>query len=365
MNRAFDFNNHNDFITMSCLGEICPNKSIQIMNDIGDNVTYMPYLDQAISVCKNNNIDLLTLLSKVHEKTNKTMKTISHNVPSFGIKVQSVIDEWPYEITIDDLFRTPTQIQSFDYDDIIQCNAGVKGLDVGMEELEKLVSSKSDNLYEGIRNMQKKCHDCDSRVNNCMNVLENISGDYEPHLMNVLMDLSTKQKQFYLNEYGDDDLLQLTRSNNCKDIPDKINDMFINLVLVPNMLMKELSYNNHILEELRGNIRNKQFILSKLLEQTPKQREVVSNVNPIQHLLNYFSNTYEEEEEKPNEEIVKISNPSKDVLKALVGSSDESSGEDESSAEEVESSGEDDSSDEDDFQGGVNKGDKQYELSFY
>ena len=43
MNRAFDFGNYKDFRDMCSLGEICLNRPLQIMNEVGTSINNIPF----------------------------------------------------------------------------------------------------------------------------------------------------------------------------------------------------------------------------------------------------------------------------------------------------------------------------------
>tara|TARA_B100001093_G_scaffold509276_1_gene572994 strand:+ start:1661 stop:2746 length:1086 start_codon:yes stop_codon:yes gene_type:complete len=339
MNSAFDYGNYTDFINMCSLGEICPNQPIKIMDKLGKSANYIPFLDQAVSTCQTNNKDLLSFLVDIHRKTNQNMTKISKNVPSFETKVQSVINEWPYRINTVDLFRTPEHCESFNYDSIIQCDESVKSLDKSMVDLEKLISEDSDKLYEEIKQLQKMCLECDKMLIKYNEIINLIFDDYEPHLSNILMDLSTKQKQFYIQEEdSDNNLLNLSAKRGIRSVPLQINSMFTNLVLIPNMIRKELAYYKHILEMLRGNIRKKQFILAKLLEQTPEREEKIETKNPLQSLLDLFSFDDKKEEEQV-QQVQQVDQKTSNIISELINKSEEDEESEEESEEESDEEG--------------------------
>ena len=70
-----------------------------------DKIIRKPFLDHSIQLCNVNNTDLLSLLTGVNDKINENMINMGDNVPSFKNKVNGIIDEWPYEVTYEDLFK--------------------------------------------------------------------------------------------------------------------------------------------------------------------------------------------------------------------------------------------------------------------
>jgi hypothetical protein len=138
MNQPFDFNSCEDFVNMSSTAKIRPNRSIEIRNLSGDQVKLRPYMDQARILCQNNETNLLSLLTQIQDKINRDMVVRCNNVPLFKNKVSSVIEEWPYNVSYEDIFAVP-ESNPFDYNDLLKCNAVVIGLEDDMLNLEKMV----------------------------------------------------------------------------------------------------------------------------------------------------------------------------------------------------------------------------------
>jgi hypothetical protein len=198
-----------------------------------------------------------------------------NNVPLFKNKVSSVIEEWPYNVSYEDIFAVP-ESNPFDYNDLLKCNAVVIGLEDDMLNLEKMVAGESDSLYSGITNLQGKCLGVGNEINTCMRDLDQISENYEPKFPKILMDLSTRQKPYYTacDNESSDRLTDMVYKKSCAQIPDNIPDIFANAIMVPNMISKETEYTKSMLQDLHKGVRNKQLILSKLLENVPERKEV-------------------------------------------------------------------------------------------
>ena len=116
-------------------------------------------------------------------------------------------------------------------------------------------------------------------------LLTSISEEYDPRLYSILMDLSTRQKPFFVDCEGEDKLLSLARSNTCKEIPDKVSDLFLNSVFIPNMIQKEVEYNKAVLDTLKQDVRGKQLILSELKTKVPEKKSTFQVQNPIESFL--------------------------------------------------------------------------------
>lgn len=301
MNRGYDYNNSNDFVNMCCRGEIRPNNFIEIRNFSGDQITRRSFMDHARILCQNNDTNLLSLLTEIHNKINKDMLVRGNNVPIFKNKVIEVIDEWPYGISYEDIFEIPGE-NLFNYDDLLKCNAVVVGLDNDMLELEKKVAQESEDLYSDISHIQGKCVEVSKDIVVCMQNLDKLSEDYEPKFPKILMDLSTKQKPYYtFGVETPDNLSEMVYKKKFREIPDNVSDIFANAILIPNMISKETEYNKSMLQNLHKNVRNKQLILSNLLENIPETKQEYF-IDSVQRLIRSMVETSDEEEEEGVEE---------------------------------------------------------------
>jgi len=323
MNQPLDFNSCEDFVNMSSTAVIRPNRSIEIRNVSGDQVRLRPYMDQARILCKNNDTNLLSLLTRIQDKINKDMLVRGNNVPLFKQKVSSVIAEWPYNVSYEDIFSSPESVP-FDYNDLMKCNAVIIGLDGDMLDLEKQVAEESDSLYSSVTNLQGKCLEAGNEINTCMRNIDQISEDYEPKFPKIFMDLSTRQKPYYTScdNESSDKLNDMVYRKGCNEIPDNIPDIFGNAIMLPNMISKETEYTKSILQNLHKNVRNKQLILSKLIENVPEKRKT------------YFIDSFQR------------------LIKSMIDSSEEEYSDEEGGGEDDEGGGEDDEGGSDD-EGGV------------
>jgi bacteriocin-like protein len=294
MNNAFDLNNINDFKKMCSCGEVTPNKTIKVSNLTGDKVLHRPFINHATMICKNNKTNLLDLLTNINDDTLVNMTELGNNFPSFKTKVNKVISEWPYEATYDDIFRKPEE-SSFNYNDILKCNQSVIHLNKDMNQLEDMIKNSKGNTYDKVLQLQKQCLDCKNQIGDCSRNIEELSDKYEPEYPKVLMDLSTRQKPFYLHK-DDDRLVNLSNEYYYKDIPDKISDMIGNCYLIPNMISKESEYLKSILNKLNRNVGDKQQSLQKILSNTPEERK--ESRNPIEKFIYSLMNSDSDSDEE-------------------------------------------------------------------
>lgn len=294
MNNHFDCNNCKDFMQMTCNGELCPNKSVQMRSIGGDKITMVTYEDQLKKLCKENDLNFLNFLTQIQDKLMEDMLVRGNNTPLFKKKVSSVLGQWKRAPEYEVLFSLPEEELSFDYSDLIKCNSSVLDLGHQMKGLEELISSNSERLYPRVMELQKDCREIDDSIKVCMGELDRVAEHYEPKYSRILLDLSTKPKSFYTHQdEGDEQLSRMVYHKNMREIPENIPEIFSNAVFVPNMITKETDYVREMLQNLKGNVRDKHLVLADLQGNIPER---VQNVDPITRLFRYFVDSSDEEE---------------------------------------------------------------------
>ena len=121
MSNLLDLDNMEEFVNVCAEGGICPNKPIEIRNISGNQILHRPFLDHSLMLCKNNDTNLLSLLSSIDGKLNQNMNAIGDNIPILKDKVNTVIDEWPNNdnnTTYNDIFRVKGN-NRFDYNTLV------------------------------------------------------------------------------------------------------------------------------------------------------------------------------------------------------------------------------------------------------
>jgi len=278
---------------MTCNGELCPNKSVEMRSIGGDRITMVTYEDQLKKLCKENNLNFLNVLTQIQDKLMGDMLVRGNNTPLFKKKVSSVLGQWKNSPEYDVLFSLPDEELSFDYSDLIKCNSSVLDLGHQMKGLEELISSNSERLYPRVLELQKDCKEIDDSIKVCMGELDRVAQYYEPKYSRILLDLSTKPKSFYTQHEGDEQLSKMVYHKNMREIPENIPEIFSNAVFVPNMITKETDYIREMLQSLKGNVRDKHLVLADLQGNIPER---VQNVDPITRLFRYFVDSSDEED---------------------------------------------------------------------
>ena len=277
MNKASDMDNIHNFSKMCSQGSICPLNNIEFRNKTGDRMYQKPFIDHAISLCNNNNTNLLDLLTGISDGINNNMIILGNNNPLFRQKVNAVISEWPYEdVDYEDLFHVNKR-NAFNYEDILSCNNNIINLGKQMNKLQPYIEKNDGSLYGRIKDLQSNCVSCREKINNCTRNLDYISESYEPKYSKILLDLSTKQKPYYMkNTDSNDDLIGTSNQSSYEEIPDNVSNMISNSVQIPNMISKETGYVKGVMGKLKNNVDDKEKTLQSLLDNTP-ERKVITN----------------------------------------------------------------------------------------
>ena len=274
MNRAANLHDIKDFRQMCSQGDACPLTSLEFRNKAGNRIIHKPFLEHVVELCNHNDTNLLDLLTVINDDIQVGMGVLGNNNPLFRRKVNSVIDEWPHDVTYDELFHKPSR-NSFNYNDILSCNQDVIHLGKGMNELGQYVTNNDGSLYRRVKDLQSKCVSSHQKINNCMRNLDNINDIYEPKYPHILLDLSTRQKPFYVSPDGvdNDELLDISNRSSYEEIPNNISNIISNSIHIPNMISKETQYMKNILGKLKNNVSKKEKTLQSVINNTPERKQ--------------------------------------------------------------------------------------------
>ena len=391
MSIPYNLDNTDEFVDMCGCGNVSLQKPIEIRNISGNQIIHRPFLDHASMLCKNNNVDLLTLLTNIHNNINQNMVNIGNSIPPFKNRVNGIINEWSNtnDINYDDLFMVKDK-NDFDYNSLVELNSKLLGLDNDMVILQENIDNPKE-LKEKVYHMQKGYNNYNLLLNKYNDQIMDISDNYENKYPYIVLDLSTKQKPNYLMK-SDDELTNKSYENSYQKIPDNISDILLNSVLASNMIKKETDYLNSVMGKFKTKINNNQ---NKLLEFKKTIPETNNNLN-ISNIKNFISSLIESSDEENDDEnddendeninsLVQninesLSNNEGDRVN-IIENNEEDEGEDEGGGDEGEDEGgdegedneidEDDEIDDDEIdEGDVNKNirlddDNQYSMKFF
>ena len=303
-----DYFDLNTFINKLSNGELCPGTPIDIRNLGGNQIHRISFMDHCDHLCKKHDTNRLKLLSVIQQKLNGDMLIRLSKSPVLNTKMCGVLSEWG-ENDLDpvELFRCPDNC--YDVSDISSLIDEIHGYDKELSLLDENIDDSS--LYENVERLRNNYHDCFNRLNTNLTELENRRGEYEPPYKAVLVDLSTKHKPFYLdNLLQSGEQVNMTEHVNKKinrHIPDNIHTIFLNNVLIPTLIEKEMEgYKNKCIR-MKGDVESKQQRLDDIMERIgpdePLSTGLIKLLSDISEIFNLepepgeLSDDYSSEEE--------------------------------------------------------------------
>lgn len=244
------------------------------LDDLKHTTTYrISFLNHLLYLCKTNNTSLLDVMNRLKDMIVNYMKRLINE--NFYIKsyIETIIKEWSLILEADDIFDDMKGV--FKYDDFIQQNkiynelvGGMKGLERGIQNREYVVDGE---LKDMMLLLHTNCKDCKEKILYHIQNLLDLINEIEPTYNYLLIDLSMKSKTNYLekvDEIHDNSSVfgRLLNTSTDKDIPKNINKIFMNYILVINMLKKEYHYLITTLKSINHDLDNRHGSLDGLVK---------------------------------------------------------------------------------------------------
>jgi hypothetical protein len=262
-----------EFLNLYVKGE----KSIDEMlslNNLKHTTTYrMSFLNHLLYLCKHNNLSLLDMMNRLKDMIVNYMKRLIDE--NFYIKsyIETIIKEWSLILEANEIFDDMKG--EFKYDDFIEQNkiynelvGGMKGLERDIQNREYIVDGE---LKDMMLLLHTNCKDCKEKILYHIQNLLDLINEIEPTYNYLLIDLSMKSKTNYLekvDEIHDNSSVfgRLLNTSTDKDIPTNINKIFMNYILVINMLKKEYHFLITTLKSINKDLDNRHGSLDGLVK---------------------------------------------------------------------------------------------------
>ena len=244
------------------------------LDNLKHTTTYrISFLNHLLYLCKHNNLSLLDMMNRLKDMIVNYMKRLINE--NFYIKsyIETIIKEWSLILEADDIFDDMKG--EFKYDDFILQNkmynelvGGMKGLERGIQNREYIVDGE---LKDMMLLLHTNCKDCKEKILYHIQNLLDLINEIEPTYNYLLIDLSMKSKTNYLekvDEIHDNSSVfgRLLNTSTDKDIPKNINKIFMNYILVINMLKKEYHYLITTLKSINKDLDNRHGSLDGLVK---------------------------------------------------------------------------------------------------
>tara|TARA_B110000208_G_scaffold45986_1_gene60975 strand:- start:16 stop:1278 length:1263 start_codon:yes stop_codon:yes gene_type:complete len=299
-----DYLGLNEFIERVSFGELGPGLPIEVRNMGGDRIHRISFMDHCDVLCKKHKIDRLRLLSVIQQKLNNDMIVRLSQSPAFKTKVSSVLGEWgQHEVDPIDLFRCPENC--YDSDNVSSLMGVVKAHDTELDSLNES-DDPGDHLFNTVEGLRSNYHTCENNLQDQLMEIENRRDEYEPTHGSILRDLSTRHKPFYLDNLLDanenEKMSHHVNKRVNRHIPDKIHMIFLNNVLIPTLIQKEMEQHKHSCMTMKNNITEKQRKLNEIMERLGPRGHDEPFSTRIMDLLSGFGNAFQMDSDGPSDD---------------------------------------------------------------
>jgi len=310
-----DYYGLNEFINSIARADerVC---DIKVRNMNQDTVHNVPFLDHCDHLCKKHNTNRLRLLSVIQQKLNGDMIVRLNRSPVFNDKLKVLMGEWGETRDPIDLFRCPTDC--YDSSNIEGIIKSVQSNDDDYSKVSSELAVADTDLYETMERLKGNYHTCGEDINRNLSEIEERRDEYslEPILRNILSELSTKQKTFYLGNSllsdGDEKIVDDVNRRINRAIPENIHVMFMNSLLIPTLMAKSMEDHRSTCMQLKESIEQKQANLNDIMVRIGP-REPFSD--SIMNLLTGFTTYFEEPDgDLPSDD----DEPSEDKIKGII-----------------------------------------------
>ena len=256
------------FVERVSKGQIGPQLPIQISNMCGNQTHNISFLDHCDELCKKHNTDRLRLLSVIQQKLNGDMIVRLNESPVFQDKVKHVLSEWGEEVDPIELFRCPNDC--YDCNSFNELKHSYQRHNDTLDSLNLNADNLESSIYNSVDNLRNDFHSCEDMLRGNLSQIETRQQEYEPKFRAILCDLSTRQKPFYLDGLMESEeqanmIHHVNRKVN-RHIPDNINIIFLNIVLIPTLIAKEMERLRKESLKMQAEIEKRQRILSDIME---------------------------------------------------------------------------------------------------
>ena len=280
-----------------------PQTHIRIPNMCGNQIHNISFLDHCDELCTKHKTDRLRLLSVIQQKLNGDMVIRLNESPVFSGKIKQVLSEWGEDIDPVELFRCPNNCYDntsfIDLKNLYQLhNDTLESLNVNADNLES-------NIYNAVESLRNDFHSCEDILRENLSQIETRQYEYEPKYRAILCDLSTRQKPFYLDGLMKSDeqvnMIQHVNRKVNRHIPDNISVIFLNIVLIPTLIAKEMERLRAELTTIMNQIEERKKILSDIMERIgPEEPLSVGFLKMLSDLSSVF--TPDSDEDLPDDD---------------------------------------------------------------
>lgn len=262
-----------DLIEKCSSGEINIHLPIKLKNKSQNTLHYISFLKHILYLCQENTSDnllkiLFTIKSKIEKEYNNSIKN-----GYFNKCIERTIEEWSLDLNTKKLFDNTKD--TYNYNNFLKNNKNYNELIFNINGLENIIHQKNnqydDDIKDSILLVLENTEDYINNIKEDSDKLIVIINNIEPKYNYLITDLSTKSKDVYM-EYVEENIKNasffesLISNKSDAEIPDNINVMFLNYIIVINMLKKELHYIITVYQSIMNKLEQKYNMLNQIKE---------------------------------------------------------------------------------------------------
>lgn len=283
------------FVSDTSNGIISPSWPISLPNLNHNMIHNISFTEHCDHLCKEHNTNSMRLLCVIQQKLNGDMILRCNKTPVLNDKIKSAISEWGEQIEPLDLFRCPED--HYDTENVTRLSERINQNDQNFQSLNEIDFEEADSdLYETLDNLKRSYHEIDEDLSNNLLEIEKRRDEYTPQYRNILTDLSTRPKSYYMDSLLDDKenemISQKLNQKVNREIPEKMNVIFLNTLLIPSLIAKCMENSKNECLKMKELIGNKQGQIEDIMTRVGPS---VPLSDSIMHLLNgvseYFKDT--------------------------------------------------------------------------
>jgi len=272
------------FVELTTNGDIWPGSQITLPSVNGKTSHNISYMSHCEHLCKKHNTNLLKLLSVILQKIDNDMIIRCGDSSRFEDKLKSIISDNNQTIDPRELFEN--DYECFDCSQLDGIFEKINENDTSLKEIDLSGYGNDDDIISKIEYLQNNYQENVGDLDDNLLLIEDHLLKLRPKHSDIISDLSTKHKPFYLDVIqGDSNLELIDHANRVShdNIPNNISNIFTSKLLILFQMMKELQKYKH------STIQKKKDILSKLQE-LESVKENMRTSDTSEGLLNYISN---------------------------------------------------------------------------
>ena len=265
--------NKDDLLEKCSTGKINIHQPIKLKNKTQNTLHYISFLKHLLYICQKDEKEsilnnLFTIKSKIENEYKKSIRN-----GYFHKCIERTIEEWNIDIEPEKIFNNTKD--KYNYNNFIKNNKNYNELIFNINGLQNIIEKKNnkydDDIKDSILIVLENTEEYIINIKEDLEKLIIIINNIEPEHNYLITDLSTKSKDVYM-EYVEENIKNasffesLISNKSDAEIPDNINIIFLNYIIIINMLKKELHYIITIYQSIMNKLEEKYNMLNKIKE---------------------------------------------------------------------------------------------------